>query len=63
MAKDILEMENPTDKNFLERFLGVVTYVSKCVPNISNPTALLKCLLKKNVEFIWSIEQTDALMK
>lgn len=62
-AKAIVEMENPTDKKSLERFLGVVTYVSRFLPNISNVTAPLRSLLKKNVEFAWSYEHTESFNK
>lgn len=40
-------MAAPTDKKELERFLGLVNYVGKFLPNLSDITSHLRVLLKK----------------
>lgn len=62
-VKAIVHMPPPSDRKALERFLGLVNYVSKFVPNVSNLTAPLRSLLKKDVDFIWSHEHTNAFNK
>ncbi|VDI69620.1 Hypothetical predicted protein [Mytilus galloprovincialis] len=52
-VKAITEMKSPTTKKELERFLGMVTYIAKFVPNFSSNTAVLRDLLKKDVPFQW----------
>ncbi|CAC5396000.1 unnamed protein product [Mytilus coruscus] len=52
-VKAITEKKSPTTKKELERFLGMVTYIAKFVPNFSSNTAVLRDLLKKDVSFQW----------
>lgn len=49
----ILDMPTPTDRVGLQRFLGMVTYLSKFVPNFSALTGQLRQLLKKDVGWHW----------
>lgn len=56
--KSIMEMPLPKNKNDLERFLGMVTYVAKFIPNLSEVTTNLRQLLKKNVLFQWDENHT-----
>lgn len=53
----ITNMAEPKDKKSLQQFLGLITYVSKFIPKLSEHTAPLRALLKKNVAFVWSNEQ------
>ena len=52
-VKAILEMQDPQSKEDLMRFLGMVTYVRKFIPNLSAISAPLRELLKKNVPWHW----------
>ena len=43
----ITRMETPKDKKELQRFLGMATYLSKFIPNMSQRAAQLRSLLQK----------------
>lgn len=49
----INKIPTPTNKNDLLKFLGMVTYISKFVQNLSNKTANLRELLKKDNQWQW----------
>lgn len=51
--KAITNMPSPTDRSSLERFLGMVNYVSKFIPHYSEKVAPLRNLLKKDSEWCW----------
>ena len=53
----IKAMAPPGDREELQRFLGVVTYLSKFIPNMSQKSAPLRQLLQKDVE--WSLGQAE----
>lgn len=56
----IKDLKSPT--NIKERrILGMISSVSRFIPNVTEITAPLRNLLKKNIEFIWSKEHEDAL--
>ena len=50
----IKNMKKPEDAKDMQRFLGMVTYLAKWVPNLSEKTAPLRELTKKGVQWIWS---------
>lgn len=50
----IKNMPRPLNIKDVERFLGLVTYVGKFVPNLSEKTFLLRELLRKDVEWHWN---------
>lgn len=52
--KAIVEYKTPSDKAELQRFLGMITYLGKFIPNLSDKTGCLRNLLGKNVEFVWT---------
>lgn len=52
-VKAITEMPPPKNKEQLETFLGMVTYVSKFIPNFSQSSAVLRDLTKKNNIWNW----------
>ena len=49
----IIEMPPPESKQGLRRLLGMVNYLSQCIPNMSEITAPLRSLLKKDVQWSW----------
>ena len=64
----IEEMTPPEDKQQLQSFLGMVTYMGNFVPHLSYHTDPLRQLLKKDVTFYWdnqinrSYQQIKALL-
>lgn len=50
----ILEMEEPKNKKELQTILGMVTYINKFLPNLTNVTDSMRQLLRKNSEFVWT---------
>jgi hypothetical protein len=48
-------LKEPKDKKGVQRLLGMVNYVSKFVPNVSEITSPLRELLKKDVSWHWSV--------
>ena len=49
----ILQMPEPEDVTALKRFLGMVTYLAKFMPHLSEMTGPLRRLEDKNVAFQW----------
>ena len=56
-VKAIHMMQTPGNKEELQRFLGMVTYLGKFVPNLSQAAAPLRTLLEKNIEWHWTEHQ------
>ena len=50
----------PTNVKELQRFLGMVTYLGKFIPNLSKETAPLRKLLEKDIEWHMDKPQIDA---
>lgn len=50
----IEKMGRPKNKKDLQTFLGVANYLNPFVPNLSDLTAPLRELLKKNAIFLWT---------
>ncbi len=59
----ITKMPVPTSRAELQRFLGMVNYLGKFIPNLSDETAPLRALLKKGTEFLTQKPQIDAFEK
>ncbi|UYV72214.1 K02A2.6-like [Cordylochernes scorpioides] len=53
-VKAILDMPRPQDKKAFQRFLGMVTYLAKFLPNLSDKTANMRLLLRKNEPWVWN---------
>ena len=53
-------MSVPVNREELQRFLGVVTYLSKFIPNMSQKSAPLRQLLQKDIEWSWGKAEDDA---
>ena len=51
--KAILEMPTPESKKDLERFLGMIQYIGRFIPSLSETSAPLRILLKKESEWHW----------
>ncbi|GBN42352.1 Transposon Ty3-I Gag-Pol polyprotein, partial [Araneus ventricosus] len=56
----LIEYETPKNKAELQRFLGIITFLGKFIPNLSNRTGILRKLLGKNTEFVWSANEQKA---
>ena len=59
-VKAIAEMKAPSDKAELQRFLGMVTYVGRFIPNLSVISTPLRALIMKSADWEWNKEQKDA---
>ena len=51
--KAILQYTRPTSKHDLQRLLGMTNFIAKFLPKLSEVTAPLRELIKKNNEFDW----------
>ena len=57
----IVEMPPPTDVAGVRRLLGMVQYVSKFLPHLSEMTNPLRDLTQKETEWVWDLPQQAAL--
>ena len=60
-VRAITEMPTPQSKEDLGRFLGLITYVSKFIPNVSEMTAPLRLLMTSEIEWHWGSPQQKSL--
>ena len=60
-VETIVEMPDPTDVQSLRRFLGMVNYLAKFLPRLSEETEVLRKLTEKDAEWCWVPAHTDAL--
>ena len=58
--KAIVDLKQPVDKKELLRFLGMLTYLSKFIPNFSDATAPLRALLRTDIPWTWSEQHVTA---
>src|SRR5436190_1279226 len=58
--KAIVELDKPTNVSLVRQLLGMVNQFSKFVPNLSYITRPIRDLLKKNVEFVWGLQQDES---
>ena len=58
----IQNMEKPANKTDLQRFLGMINYLARYVPDLSTRTLTmpLRKLVDQNVLWMWSNEQEQA---
>ena len=59
-VKAIIEMPAPKNKKELSTILGMITYLSKFAPSLSEETKPMRDVLKDDVEFSWDKPQQDA---
>lgn len=57
----VKQMNFPRNKKDLQTFLGVVNYMRSFIPNLSDKTAPLRELLKKNVVYYWTENHTQVV--
>ena len=57
----ILKMPMPCNKTELQRFLGMITYLGKFLPNLSKATAPLRQLLEKDVQWHFDEQHKSAV--
>ena len=50
---DLQRMPTPTNKQELQTFLGFIQFLAPFVPNLSQKSAVLRDLLKKDTPFVW----------
>ena len=53
-VKAIVAMATPSGKKALQRLLGMITYLAKFLPNLSDVTEPLRRLLDKDVQWHWN---------
>ena len=59
----ILDIPLPTNKTELQRFLGMVNYLGKFLPNLSDVSAPVRKLLEKDVEWCFDAPQIKAVQE
>ena len=59
----ITKMSLPNSVNELQRFIGMITYLGKFIPNLAEVTSPPRTLLKKEVEFKLEKSQLNAIGK
>ena len=59
-VEDIKKMKSPTNKQTLQKFLGLLSFLSNHIPNLSSQAACLHDLQKKDASFIWLPEHQSA---
>ena len=62
-TRAITEMKLPRNVTELQRFLGMMNYLGKFIPNLAEITAPLRLLLKKENEFVLQQPQIEAINK
>ena len=60
-VKAILEMPHPQSKQDLRRFMGMVTYLGKFLPNLSTISTPLRQLLQEDILWHWTDEHSSAI--
>ena len=59
----VVEVQTPDDAKSLRRFLGMVMYLSKFIPWLSEAAAPLRKSLREGVPWSWVNEQQEAFDK
>ena len=59
-VKAIAEMRPPETKGEIKSFLGMVNYLQKFIPRLSEHTSLLRSLERKGVHFTWSAQHQQS---
>ena len=59
----VTQMQAPSDAKELLRFLGMVTYLAKFVPHLSEMAAPLRELTKEKTTWKWEVAETEAFNK
>jgi len=56
----ISDMTPPMSREALQRFLGMITYLAKFIPNLSHTAAPLRALLEKEADWQWYQEHLQS---
>ena len=59
----ILDMKVPASKTEVQRFLGVVTFLSKFCPGLAEANAPLREVIRHDDRFMWEKPQQEAFVK
>lgn len=59
----ISQMKAPSNRAELETILGMINYLAKFAPNLSELTCPMRQLLSRDIEFVWDHAQNDAFEK
>lgn len=59
----IKNFPRPKDAKGIARFIGMINYFRKFIPNFSEVAAPLNALRQKNIRFVWGPEQDEAFEK
>ena len=59
----ILKMEDPQNVSQLRRWLGMVNYLGRFIPNLSEELKPLNSLLRKDCVWTWGPAQDTAMNK
>ena len=62
-VRAIETMPPPTNKKELQTVLGMITYLAKFAPQLSEATKPMRDLLKEDIEFVWDKPQEESLRK
>ncbi|UYV80717.1 K02A2.6-like [Cordylochernes scorpioides] len=62
-VKAIIDMPQPKNIADLRRFLGMITYYSRFLPDVSTITYPLRRLVKKDKKIFWSVQCQTAFIK
>ena len=60
-VKAILQMPEPKTKQELQRFMGMIQFLTKFITRLSEKSAPLRALLKKNAAWYWNHEHQAAV--
>ena len=55
--RDIRNMPSPQSKEDVQRFLGLLTYLSPFIPQLADKTHVLRSLVKEDVPWTWDTDQ------
>lgn len=58
--ENIQIIKPPKHNTQIQRLLGMVNYLAKFIPNMSELTAPIRERLRKDVEFLWNEQQQEA---
>ena len=56
----IVEMPSPSSKKEIQSFIGMINYLSKFLPRLSEPAELIRELVKEKFPFNWGPEHQDS---
>ena len=62
-VKAIVDMPDPTDAQSLRRFLGMVNYLAKFLPRLSEETEVLRKLTEKDAQWCWFPTHAQAVAR